>query len=108
VTVGNGQELHITHIDNGKLCTSSYNFKLDGMLRVPDLVSNLLFVHKIYLQNNALCYFDAYRFSIQDILLRKILYEGLNKDGVYPIPSSSSLYSSNSIAYTTSQVHQTP
>ena len=32
VIVGNGQELLITHIGNGELCTSSHNFKLDGIL----------------------------------------------------------------------------
>ena len=64
VTVGNGQELPVTHIGNGELCTSSYNFKLDGILRVPDLAYNLPSIHKLCLQNNAFCYFDAYRFSI--------------------------------------------
>ena len=32
VIVGNGQELPVTHIGNGELCTSSHNFKLDGIL----------------------------------------------------------------------------
>ena len=101
VTVGNGQELPVTHIGSGELCTSSHNFRLDGILRVPDLASNLLSVHKLCLQNNAFCYFDAYRFSIQDLPTGKILYKGLCKDGVYPIPSPSSLHSS-STANTTS------
>jgi len=60
------------------------------------------------LQNNAFCYFDAYRFFIQDLPTRKTLYEGLSKDGVYPILAPSSLHSSNSTAYSTSQVHQSP
>ena len=109
VTVGNGQELLVTHIGNGELCASSHTFKLDGILRVPDLSSNLLSIHKLCLQNNAFCYFDADRFSIQDLISGKILYEGLSKDGVYPIPASSSLSSnsSTSTAYTTSQVHPT-
>ena len=89
--MGNGQELPVTHIGSGKLCTSSHNFRLDGILRVLDFASNLLSVHKLCLQNNACCYFDAYRFSIQDLPSRKILYEGLSKDGVYLIPSLSSL-----------------
>ena len=110
MTVGNGQELPVTYIGNGELCTSSHNFKLDGILRVPNLASKLLFVHKLCLQNNAFYYFDAYRFSIHKLLSRKILYKGLSKDGIYPIPTSFSLSSnsSTSIAYTTSQVHQPP
>nr|POE44563.1 hypothetical protein CFP56_79654 [Quercus suber] len=32
VTIGNDQELLVTYIGNGKLCTSSHNFKLDGKI----------------------------------------------------------------------------
>ena len=59
VTVGNGQELTVTHIGSGKLATPSYAFKLDNILCVPQLASNLLYVHKLCLQNNAFCYFDV-------------------------------------------------
>ena len=81
----------------------------DLTLRVLNLASNLLSIHKLCLQNNALCYFDAYRFSIQDLPSRKISCEGFNEDGVHLILASSSLYSSssNSMTYTTSLIHQT-
>ena len=52
-------------------------------------------VHKLCLHNNAFCYFDAYKFLIQDLPSGKILYKGLSKDGVYPIPSPSTLSSSS-------------
>jgi len=64
VTVGSWQELLVTHFGNGKLVTPSHNFKLNNILFVPQLALNLLFVHKLCLQNNAFCYFDAYKFSI--------------------------------------------
>ena len=64
VTVGNGQELPITHIGNGKLLTPFHNFNLNNILKVPQIASNLLSMHKLRLQNNAFCYFDAHRFSI--------------------------------------------
>ena len=57
MTVGNGQELPVTHIGNGELCTSSHNFKLDGILWVPNPASNLLLVHKPCLQNNVVLLF---------------------------------------------------
>ena len=88
VTIGSGQDLPVAHIGNGKLITSSYNFCLNNILRVHQIASNLLSVHKLCLQNNAFCYFDAYWFSIQDLPTGKVLYRGLSKDGVYPIPSS--------------------
>ena len=71
------------------------NFRLHNILRVPDLASNLLSVHKLCLQNDAFCYFDTHKFLIQDLLSGKILYKGLSKDGVYPIPSPSTLSSSS-------------
>ena len=67
VTVGNGQELPVTHIGNGELQTLTHTFRLDNIRRVPDLASNLLSVHKLCLQNNAFCYFDAYKFLIHDL-----------------------------------------
>ena len=88
VTVGNGQELSVAHIGNGKLLTPSHQFRLDNILRVPGLASNLLFVHKLCLQNNAYYYFDATRFLIVDLPTGKVLYQGQSKDGVYPIPLS--------------------
>lgn len=59
VTVGNGQELPVTHVGNGKLQTSFHCFCLENILRVPDLASNPLSIHKMCLQNNAFCCFDA-------------------------------------------------
>ena len=49
VTVGNGQELLVTHVGHGELKTSTHNFSLNNILRVPDLASNLLSVHKLCL-----------------------------------------------------------
>ena len=81
----------MTHVGNGKLQTPSHCFHLDNILRVPDLASNLLSVHKLCLQNNAFCYFDANQFLIVDLATGKVLYQGLSKDGVYPIPFPSQL-----------------
>ena len=92
VTVGNRQELPITCVGNGEFQTSTHNFRLNNILRVPDLASNLLFVHKLCLQNNAFCYFDVEKFSIQDLPSGRILYKGLSKDGVYPIPTASNTF----------------
>ena len=79
---------------HGELQTSTHNFRLNNILRVLDLASNLLSVHKLCLQNNAFCYFDVEKFTIQDLPLGRILYKGLSKGGVYPIPTASTLSSS--------------
>uniref|UniRef100_A0A2N9HLD4 Integrase catalytic domain-containing protein n=1 Tax=Fagus sylvatica TaxID=28930 RepID=A0A2N9HLD4_FAGSY len=59
VTVGNGQNLPIQSI-----------------------------VHKLCLDNNCSCHFDAQKLLIQDLPTGRLLYKGLSKDGVYPIHSS--------------------
>ena len=82
---------------HGELQTSTHNFRLNNILRFLDLASNLLSIHKLCLQNNAFCYFDAENFSIQDLPSGRILYKGLSKNGVYPIPTTSTL--SSSIAF---------
>ena len=62
------------------------------------------------LQNNVICYFDANKFLIQDLPTGKILYAGLSRDGVYPIPSISDLSSSlnhfKSFAFVPVKPHQ--
>ena len=72
----------MTHVGDGKLQTPSHYFRLDNILRVLDLASNILSVHKLCLQNNAFCYFDANQFLIVDLATGKVLYQGLSKDGV--------------------------
>uniref|UniRef100_A0A2N9IMV8 Reverse transcriptase Ty1/copia-type domain-containing protein n=1 Tax=Fagus sylvatica TaxID=28930 RepID=A0A2N9IMV8_FAGSY len=59
VTVGNGQNLPIKSI-----------------------------LHKLCLDNNCSCHFDAHKLLIQDLPMGRLLYKGLSKDGVYPIHSS--------------------
>ena len=88
----NRQELPVTHIGNGKVLTPSHQFRLDNILRVPALASNLLSIHKLCLQNNVYCYFDATQFLIVDLPMGKVLHQGQSKDGVYPIPLSSQLF----------------
>ena len=88
----------MTHVGDGKLQTPSHCFRLDNILRVLDLASNILSVHKLCLQNNAFCYFDANQFLIVDLATGKVLYQGLSKDGVYPIPFSSQLSANSAIA----------
>ena len=75
IIVGNGQELSVTHIGNGKLLTPLHNFNLNNILRVLQIALNLLLVHKLCLKNNVFCYFDAHQFSIRDLPTRKVLYK---------------------------------
>ena len=42
VTVGNGQELLVTHVGHGELKTSTHNFRLNNILRVPIMAVDLM------------------------------------------------------------------
>jgi hypothetical protein len=44
-------------------------------------------VHKLCLDNNCSCYFDANKFLVQDLPTGRLLYKGLSRNGVYPIQS---------------------
>jgi hypothetical protein len=85
VSVGNGQQLPISHIGNAQLYTSSYLFKLKNILRVPSMASNLLSVNRFCRDNRCAFYFDSDHFRIQDRLTGKHLYKGLSRDGLYPL-----------------------
>ena len=71
VSVGNGNQLPISHSGNAQLRTSSHIFRLRKILRVPSMKSNLLSVQKFCRDNGTSFYFDAHRFQIQDLLTRK-------------------------------------
>ena len=85
VSVGNGQQLPISHVGNAQLYTSSYLFKLRNILRVPSMAFNLLSVNKFCRDNQCSFYFDSDCFQIQDRLSGKPLYKGLSRDGLYPL-----------------------
>jgi hypothetical protein len=88
VTVGNGQHLPIQSIGNTHLHTQYHKFRLSNVLHIPRIASNLISVHKLCLENNCSCHFDAKKLLIQDLPTGRLLYKGLSKDGVYPIHSS--------------------
>jgi transposase InsO family protein len=98
VSVGNGQNLPIQNIGNSQLHTKYYQFQLKNVLHVPRIASNLLSVHKLCLDNNCSCYFDAKKFSIQDLPTGRILYKGLSNNGVYPIQSPMFIPAANKTA----------
>jgi hypothetical protein len=85
VSVGNDNQLPISHTSNAQLQTSSYLFCLRKILCVPSMKSNLLSVQRFCHDNATSFYFDANRFQIKDLLTGKPLYKGSSKDGLYSI-----------------------
>ncbi len=85
VSVGNGNQLPISHIGNSQLRTSAYLFNLRKVLHVPSMKSNLLSVQRFCRDNHCSFSFNADNFQIQDRLTGKLFYKGFSKEGLYPI-----------------------
>ena len=85
LTVGNGRNLPITHIDNTLIPSSYATIHLNIVLRVPSISSNLASINKICHDNKCWYYFNENIISIQALTKGKVLYQGKNEDGVYPI-----------------------
>ena len=74
LTVGNGQNLPITHTSTVLIPSSFFDIQLNSVLRVPLIASNLASVYKLCHDNHCWCYFDENIISIQALDIRKILY----------------------------------
>ena len=76
LTMGNGQNLPITHIGNSLIPSTTSTFQLRNVLRVLSIASNLALIHKICHDNNYWCCFDENTLSIQALAMGKVLYKG--------------------------------
>ena len=89
VTIGDGASIPIQHTGKGILPTPSHKFLLSNLLHVPQLYSNLLSVHQLTKDKNCKVTFDSNSFIIQDKASNKIMYRGLNSQGLYHLPIAS-------------------
>ena len=76
LTFGNGQNLPITHIDNIKIPSSNSTINLRDVLRVPNIASNLAFMHRLCHGNHCSYYFDENNLSIQALATRECSLPG--------------------------------
>ena len=103
ISVGNGQNLPISHIVKTTLTTPSHSFYLTNLLRIPQISSNLLSVNQFCKDNNYSFHFDAHSFTIQDNHSKKILYQGKTTNGLYPFHASTTTHISSTTS--AAQVH---
>lgn len=66
VSVGNGQNLPISHTGHGLLRTPSSVFSLSNLFYVPHIATNLLSIHQLCFDNNCTVLFDIDYFLFQD------------------------------------------
>ncbi|KAM1697211.1 hypothetical protein ACFXTN_028649 [Malus domestica] len=86
VTGANGEGLDIAHIGSANLHTHSHTFKLNSVLRVPQLSQHLLSMHQLCKDNNCRCIIDESFLCVQDKVTQQTLFQGLSNNAVYPLP----------------------
>ena len=84
--VGNGHKLDISHVGDTLVQSHTQPFKklhLKNILHVPQITKNLLSISKFTFDNKATAEFYADKCVIKDIKTRKILLQGVLRDGLY-------------------------
>lgn len=88
VTVGNGSTLPIQNTGNGILPTPHHTFKLNNVLHVPGIATNLVSAHQLAMDNDCTVTFDNKSFVIQDKVHKQVLFQGQHTDGLYQFTPS--------------------
>ena len=81
-----GAGLRISHVGSNNISSASANFRLNNMLFVPDISTNLIFVHRFANDNNCAFIFDSSGFCIKDKAMGKTLFCGQSENDLYPFP----------------------
>jgi hypothetical protein len=85
VVVGNGDTLPITHSGNLSFSSGPFVFPLSDVLHVPSLRKNLLSVAQFTRGFNVSITFFHWGYQIRDLQRGVVLFQGLCKNGLYPI-----------------------
>lgn len=91
IVIGDGSGLPITHSGFTSLSTPSKSLSLSNVLCVPTMKKNLISISQLCSDNNLLIEFSCDSFVVKDRLTGARLLTGPTKNGVYELPSSSSI-----------------
>jgi hypothetical protein len=75
--------LSITHTGLTSLLTNNSTFKLNDVLCVPDIKTNLISIYQFCVTNNVSVEFLPTCFQVNDLHTGATLVQGITKDGVY-------------------------
>ncbi|KAA8535282.1 hypothetical protein F0562_030285 [Nyssa sinensis] len=89
ITIANGQALDISHSGQSSIHANDHTFRLNNVLCVPSMATNLLSVHQFCKDNHCRFIFDSEMFQIQDKATKQLLFQGPSDHGLYPLPTSS-------------------
>jgi hypothetical protein len=92
VHAANGSDMDITHIGTSIIPTTTHPLTLNNVLHVPSAHKNLIFIHRLTLDNDMFIEFHRYFFLITDRQTKKVLLHWQCKSGLYPLPPSISKF----------------
>lgn len=78
------------HYGSSTISTTSNPLRLNNVLHVPQMTTNLLSVNQFCKDNNCYFIFTDLGFCVKDNLTRRTLLQGQNKDRLYPLQISRS------------------
>ncbi|GAB2303132.1 hypothetical protein Dimus_038280 [Dionaea muscipula] len=96
VIIGNGEKMFVSHYGKSNIGTLS----LDHVLLIPQLAANLLSPYQLCKDNKCRLILDKFECVVQDKAQGNIPFQGLCKNGLYPIPSD---LSASAISITSEQ-----
>jgi hypothetical protein len=109
VMIEDGTGLSITHTGLTSLLTNNSTFKLNDVLCVPDIKTNLISIYQFCVTNNVSVEFLPTCFQVKDLHTGATLVQGITKDDVYEWsaikPSSSPIIAFSSTKTTSSNWH---
>jgi hypothetical protein len=95
IVVGNGSCLPILGASHTHIRAPDINFLLASILHTPDLVSNLISVHKFTRDNWCSIEFDPFGFSVKDLINKNTILRSNSSGDLYPFTSLSTKLANN-------------
>jgi hypothetical protein len=99
IHAANGAGMNITHIGETIIPTHDQNLHLKDVLLVPEASKSLISAHRFTNDNHAFVEIHPEFFCVKDKVTRTVLLDGPCKDGLYPLPESSTSSSTSKQAY---------
>lgn len=91
IVVGNGSLLPITSTGSTSLVCFDRPLHLRNVLATPQIIKNLISVHRFTIDNNCSVEFDPYSLSLKDLRTRNVIARCNSAGDLYPLlPTSSS------------------
>ncbi|GJV77246.1 ribonuclease H-like domain-containing protein [Tanacetum coccineum] len=89
IHVGDGDSIPVTNTGHSIIPSIHRPLHFHNVLVTPNIIKNLIFVRQFTRNNNYTIEFDAFGFSVKDLLTRRILFRCDSSGDLYPITKPS-------------------